>query len=385
MSNTAETKPSPSAVCHEAAGSFSTGIIEAAVTSASRKIVPLKVSGITFQSGARRPAVRRMTAQTAIPRTGSGIEKRREFQVGDDVRRQRGDENGGDDEHPRRVDLQAFRRIFLDRRVALLLDRRRHGEDQHRDDGRDIGLHDAERADARDPHHRRGGVADDAAGAAGIRGCDDRREIADVNLALEHVPRNGAADQRGGDVVEEARQHEHQDQQHDAAPPVVRQQCRHRIRNPALLEMPGQQRKSHQQQEQVAERDPLMRHVVAEAAEAGAVFEAGEDELVDDDDGKARQRDLKRLVMEQRDTQQRQRKQDEVDGYSEHKDWFDHHVLEWRWMDAKAADCALFQRLQPAGDFADGDVGLLQQLAHGEEAVELAGKMPVRHGHAGFL
>ena len=72
-----------------------------------------------------------------------------------------------------------------------------------------------------------------------------------------------------------------------------------------------------------------MRHVVAEAAEAGAVFEAGEDELVDDDDGKARQRDLKRLVVEQRDTQQRQREQDEVDGYSEHKDWFDHNVLEW--------------------------------------------------------
>ena len=109
-----------------------------------------------------------------------------------------------------------------------------------------------------------------------------------MNLALEHVPRNGAADQGGCDVVEEARQHEHQDQQHHAALPVVRQQCRHRIRNPALLEMPGQQRKPHQQQEQVAERDPLMRHVVAEAAEAGAVFEAGEDELVDDDDGKAR-------------------------------------------------------------------------------------------------
>ena len=41
------------------------------------------------------------------------------------------------------------------------------------------------------------------------------------------------------------------------------------------------------------------------------------------------QRDLKRLVVEQRDTQQRQREQDEVDGYSEHKDRFDHNVLEW--------------------------------------------------------
>ena len=40
------------------------------MTSARRKIVPLKVSGITFQSGARNPAVSRMTAQTAMPRTG---------------------------------------------------------------------------------------------------------------------------------------------------------------------------------------------------------------------------------------------------------------------------------------------------------------------------
>src|ERR1700754_3870121 len=45
----------------------------------------------------------------------------------------------------------------------------------------------------------------------------------------------------------------------------------------------------------------------------------------------------------------------------------------------------LFQRLEPAGDFGQRDVGLRQQLAHGEEAVELAGKMPVGHGHAGLL
>src|SRR5436305_1397284 len=41
LSKTADTKPRPSAVCQEATGSRSTGIIEAAVTSASRKIVPL--------------------------------------------------------------------------------------------------------------------------------------------------------------------------------------------------------------------------------------------------------------------------------------------------------------------------------------------------------
>src|SRR4029078_4542424 len=70
LSNTAETKARPSAVGHEAADSFSTGINEAAVTNASRKMGPLKVSGITFQSGARSPVVSRITAQTARPRTG---------------------------------------------------------------------------------------------------------------------------------------------------------------------------------------------------------------------------------------------------------------------------------------------------------------------------
>src|SRR5207302_11405004 len=99
------------------------------------------------------------------------------------------------------------------RRIARLLNGGGHSEDQHGDEGRDIGLHYGERADASDPHHGGGGVADDAARSAGVRGRDDRGEIADVNLAPEYVPRNGAADQGGGDVVEEARQHEHQDEQ----------------------------------------------------------------------------------------------------------------------------------------------------------------------------
>ena len=61
-----------------------------------------------------------------------------------------------------------------------------------------------------------------------------------------------------------------------------------------------------------------MRHVVAEAGQARTVLETGEDQFVDDDRGKAGERDLKRLVMEQCDPEQRQREQDEVDGYSKH-------------------------------------------------------------------
>src|SRR5262249_32962318 len=63
-------KPSPKAVCHDAAGSSSTGIIDAHVTNANRKIVPLEVSGMIAQSGLRNGAVARMTIQTAIPSTG---------------------------------------------------------------------------------------------------------------------------------------------------------------------------------------------------------------------------------------------------------------------------------------------------------------------------
>src|ERR1700677_480309 len=50
-----------------------------------------------------------------------------------------------------------------------------------------------------------------------------------------------------------------------------------------------------------------------------------------------------------------------------------------------AASDDLLQRPQPCADVAGGDIGPRQQLAHGEEAVELAGKMLVGHGHAGLL
>src|SRR5215831_2870849 len=71
LSNTAETKPRPNAVCQLADGSLSTGIIEAAVTSARRKIVPLNVLGNTSQSGRRNGTAARITAQTARPITGT--------------------------------------------------------------------------------------------------------------------------------------------------------------------------------------------------------------------------------------------------------------------------------------------------------------------------
>jgi len=40
---------------------------------------------------------------------------------------------------------------------------------------------------------------------------------------------------------------------------------------------------------------------------------------------------------------------------------------------------------QPATDFSDRDIGLLQHFSHREEAVELARKGPVGYRHAGVL
>ena len=106
-------------------------------------------------------------------------------------------------------------------------------------------------------------------------------------------------------------------EQREAALPVVRQERRHLFRDLALLEMPRQQRKAHQQQEQVGEDHPLVLHVQREAGEPGAELEAGEDELVERDRRKPGQRDLQRVMMKQRDAEQRQREQDEIDGDAE--------------------------------------------------------------------
>ena len=59
------------AVCQEADGSSSTGIIEAQVTSDSRKIVPWNVSGMIFPVGSPQRRGREDHAHTASPITGT--------------------------------------------------------------------------------------------------------------------------------------------------------------------------------------------------------------------------------------------------------------------------------------------------------------------------
>src|SRR5690606_14792320 len=64
LSNTAETQPRPKAVCHDAAGSVSTGISDAQVTSVSRNSVPFTDAGTTFQSVDTKSAETTIAIQT---------------------------------------------------------------------------------------------------------------------------------------------------------------------------------------------------------------------------------------------------------------------------------------------------------------------------------
>ncbi|MNC91930.1 hypothetical protein D3C83_82720 [compost metagenome] len=74
LSKTAETKPSASADSHEAAGSFSTGIMEAHRMSESRKMLPWNDSGSRPQSGLRHGTHARIATHTAAPMNGKRSE-----------------------------------------------------------------------------------------------------------------------------------------------------------------------------------------------------------------------------------------------------------------------------------------------------------------------
>lgn len=140
-----------------------------------------------------------------------------------------------------------------------------------------------------------------------------------MDVALEHVARDRAADQGGSDVVEETREHKNDGEQRNAASPAIRKKRRHLIGYVTLLEVAGKDGEAHQQQEQVRQDHPLVLHVPSQAGEPGAELEAGEDELVEEDCSEPRQRDLKRSMMEDRHAYQRQREEDEIDRNAEHE------------------------------------------------------------------
>ena len=140
-----------------------------------------------------------------------------------------------------------------------------------------------------------------------------------MHLAAKHGHGDGAADHRRRDVVEKARQHEDHHQQYETALPVIGQKFRQPRRYLAFFKVLGQYRKAEQQAEQVGENHPLVREVQAEARDAVAGLEAGHQQLVGDDGGQPDQRHAQRVAVKQCHTQQRQREQDEIDRYAEHR------------------------------------------------------------------
>ena len=89
-----------------------------------------------------------------------------------------------------------------------------------------------------------------------------------MHLAAKNDVRHGAADQRGGDVVEKRRQHEHDDQQRETAFPLARQVSGQFTGNLRLFEVFGQKCKTHQKTEQVRQNHPLVLEVQNQSAEA---------------------------------------------------------------------------------------------------------------------
>ena len=84
--------------------------------------------------------------------------------------------------------------------------------------------------------------------------------------------------------------------------------------------MPRQDSETHQQQKQIGENNPFVVKLEHQAWQARALPEAGKHQLVKRDGHKPNQRDLKRLVVEHRDTQQREAEQNEINRKAEQED-----------------------------------------------------------------
>ncbi len=170
-----------------------------------------------------------------------------------------------------------------------------------------------ERAHPGDPQHGRRGIPNDAAGAAGVRGGDNRREITDTDTILEHMPRNGRADQRRGDIVEERGDGKHENEKHEASGPVVGQSGRHPIRHTARFEMAGKQRKANQKQKQIGDENPFIGEMGEQAGQPGSFDEAGPEQLLENDDAKPGERGGEGVPMKNGDGGKGRAKQQKID------------------------------------------------------------------------
>ena len=210
-------------------------------------------------------------------------------------------------------------RVVNDRRVGVLLF---GGEVSHDDQGHNrsnISVKHNQRADAVDPHHGGRRVAHHGAGTAGIGSSDDGRQIANMHLALEKLVRHGATDQRSGNVIEEAGEHENHDQHQEATFPVCRQELGQDHRHVALFKMAGEQRKTGEQAEQVGNRHPFMTKMPGKTSHADTGLEAGKNDLVQADREQPGQRHVQRGMVKERHAEQGRCKQDEIDGNATHR------------------------------------------------------------------
>ena len=244
---------------------------------------------------------------------GEVIGQRGELHIDHDVGDDGEDQNQQNDADACLVDPGVSMGMLDDRRIGVLLLGAKVGSDAQGDHCGAIGVEYIERADTVDPHHRRRRVADHRAGAAGVGGGDNRRQVADMHLGLEQLVRHGAADQRGGDVVEEAGEHENHHQHHEPALPVVGQILGQDGRDVALFEVAREQGKTHEQAEQVGQHHPFVLEVPGQAGRPVAGLETGEQQFVKRDRRQAGQPDVQRVVVKQRNAEQGQRKENEVE------------------------------------------------------------------------
>src|ERR1700680_476983 len=161
-SKTAETNPSPSATRHAASGSLCTGIIDAARTSDSRKMLPRMAAGSSPHAGLRSGTHTSNATHTAAPMNGQVSEISLKRTLITTFDHDRSDQNQRYDEHSHPIDHDAGDWLLGDRRVALLLQSGRDPENEHRRASPNIRFEHLQRVPAIDPHHGRRRVADDA-------------------------------------------------------------------------------------------------------------------------------------------------------------------------------------------------------------------------------
>ena len=170
---------------------------------------------------------------------GEAVRQVLEMEIDQDIGGDGDHQDQGDDPHPGPIHSGPFRHLPHDRLIAMLLDGGGDAKDHQGHARRHIGVQDVQGGNPGDPHHGRGRVPHHAAGTAGIGGGDDGGQKADVDPVAEDPGGNGAADEGGGNVVQEAGQHENHDEQHKAAEPALRQKTRQELGDVAVLEMAG--------------------------------------------------------------------------------------------------------------------------------------------------